>query len=395
MSKESLMSATAQGARRMPPGLDRLRGRIDAVMAEAIEALRTQGPEHEHPLIGRVYGWLRHYLDCDGKRMHGIAVALSHLACGGDEDAILPVAAAMQLYHHHTLVHDDIYDEDAARRGWPTTHQAFAGWFADRGGRQEGDGRVFFGGAMRRGAIAAFAYGKICRALAGRLLLESGFEPAAALDVARALERHEFFDNAAQLKDVFHEGDEMPSPQACLDNAWLKTGRLFELCAYAGARLAGADRRGTEALERWAGQSALAYQLQDDLEDLNAASEKGQGRGVATDLLHCKPTYLYARAKALAEGRDRESLLAWQAGRTSGLDRGDIIAILARSGALDDCRSEVGRCVERAGAALDEAGPSLRPDWLPPLRDFSDYFVSPAYWHRPLAASRPVAALLA
>ncbi|MEN3810979.1 polyprenyl synthetase family protein [Chromobacterium piscinae] len=389
------MNATAHDAQRMPAELERLRGRIDERIAAAIESLRGDGPERSHPLIGRVYGWLRHYLDCDGKRMHGIAAALAHLACGGDEDAILPVAAAMQLYHHHTLVHDDIYDEDSARRGWPTVHQAFAGWFADRRGPEGGAGRVFSGGAMRRGAITAFAYGKICRALAGRLLLESGFGQDAVLDVARALERHEFFDNAAQLKDVFHEGDEMPSPQACLDNAWLKTGRLFELCAYAGARLAGAEAGRTEALERWAGQSALAYQLQDDLEDLDAASEKGQGRGVATDLLHCKPTYLYALAKTMADGSDRDALLAWQSGEQAGLDSDDIIAILARCGALDACGSEVARCIARAGAALDGATPALTADRLPLLRQFSDYFVSPAYWHRPLAASRPASSLLA
>ena len=40
----------------------------------------------------------------------------------------LRVAAAIQLYHHHTMVHDDVYDEDTARRRWPTTHVAFADW---------------------------------------------------------------------------------------------------------------------------------------------------------------------------------------------------------------------------------------------------------------------------
>ncbi|UUZ48667.1 polyprenyl synthetase family protein [Massilia sp. B-10] len=68
------------------------------------------------------------------------------------------------------------------------------------------------------------------------------------------------------------------------------------------------------ALKLWAGQSALAYQLQDDLEDLQIESEKGQGRGVGSDLLRCKPTYLYALAKTRA-GRRPASLAALAGGR--------------------------------------------------------------------------------
>ncbi|MBV8049072.1 MAG: polyprenyl synthetase family protein [Paludibacterium sp.] len=390
------MNVHRDSPQQMPAALERLRQRIDDCLAAAIAEQEQCGPERDHPLIGRVYRWLRHYLDCDGKRMHGIAVLLAHRACDGDEAAIEPVAAALQLYHHHTLVHDDIYDEDSARRGWPTVHQAFADWFGARPGGAAGAGRVFVNGRMRRGVITAFAYGKVCRALAGRLLLGSRFDAGALLDVARALEAHELFDNAAQLKDVFHEGGAMPAPEACLDNARLKTGRLFELCAYAGARLAGAGVGRQQALARWAGSSALAYQLQDDLADLDAASEKGQGRGVASDLLHCKPTYLYALAKMLAEGADRDALFAWQAGNPSALAHGDIIAILHRCGAVEACRAEVARHIEAANAALMSAQPALRPEWLSLLSQFSAYFVSRAYWHRPLSqGARPVSALLA
>ncbi|UUZ48665.1 polyprenyl synthetase family protein [Massilia sp. B-10] len=150
----------------MPDRLDQVRVAIDQELARIIDHLAGRGPEHGHPLIGRVYRWMRHYLANDGKRMHGIAVVLAHRACGGKLDqAILPVAAAMQLYHHHTLVHDDIYDEDHTRRGWPTAHAAFIAGSRSRPGRTD-PSTVFAGKGMRRGVITAFAYGKICRAVA-------------------------------------------------------------------------------------------------------------------------------------------------------------------------------------------------------------------------------------
>lgn len=370
----------------MPFVLDQFRHRIDEHIARVISELKRDGPEHNHPLIGRVYRWMNHYLDSGGKRMHGIAVILAYQACGGiDEEAVLPVAAALQLYHHHTLVHDDIYDEDLARRGWPTSHQAFAEWFRKTAsGIDTSDHRVFTSDALRRGTITAFAYGKICRALPSHMILNTAFPSDARLDVARKLDWHDLFDNAAQLKDVYHEGGAMPDPQTCLENAWLKTGRLFEICAYAGSRLAGANVSQQRALETWASQSALAYQLQDDLEDLVLDSEKGKGRGIATDLLHCKPTYLYAMAKILAVDGDRESLVRWQSGEKAGLSVSDIIALLERSGAIAACRAEVTRCVNHAENALETAKPALKAEIRNRLREFAIYFVSPDYWQRSL-----------
>lgn len=381
----------------MPAALDRLRARIDERITQAIEDLERSGPEREHPLVGRVYRWMRHYLDCGGKRMHGIAVMLAYQASGGtEEDRILPVAAAMQLYHHHTLVHDDIYDEDRARRGWPTSHYAFARWYESDARNADQARRLFADNALRRGAIAAFAYGKIGRALASHMILDSQFDSQARLEVARALDWHDLYDNAAQLKDVHHEGETTLDPAQCLENAWLKTGRLFEVCAYAGARLANASGAQRNAVEVWAGQSALAYQLQDDLEDLETASEKGQGRGIATDLMHCKPTYLYALARQLSKDKDLDLLLRWQSGARGGLTTVDVIAVLERSGALAECRREVARCVERALSALDDVRDTMDADTQSKLRDFATYFVSPAYWRRTLSTDpRRAEALLA
>jgi geranylgeranyl pyrophosphate synthase len=338
---------------------------------------------------------MRHYLDSGGKRMHGLAVALAYRACGGASfEKIVPIAAAFQLYHHHTLVHDDIYDEDISRRGWPTTHRAFASYFEDVSHAGEGERVLFASEPLRRGAITAFAYGKICRALAGNMIVTSEFPEAARLDVARAFDWHDLFDNAAQLQDVYHEGGGIPAPETCLDNAWQKTGRLFEVCAYAGARLADASPSQVAALERWAGLSALAYQLQDDLEDLVPDSEKGQGRGVGTDLVRCKPTYLFATAISLAEGQDRAVLFGWQSGAVEGLMIGDVITVLERCGAIEACRRKVDECVAQACASIDTATPAFPNPKRAAMVAFTRYFVSSAYWRRQIKTDEARAAAL-
>ena len=367
----------------LPERLELLCQQVDHKIEETIASLQQDGPECEHPLMNRIYRWMRHYLDSGGRRMHGMTVALAYRACGGEsEDSAMEIAAAMQIYHHHTLVHDDIYDEDRSRRGWPSTHEAFAGLFDPA---SSANSRLFVSGALRHGTITAFAYGKICRALASHMILTSTFPAEARLAVAKALDWHDLYDNAAQLKDVDFEGTAMPNPQTCLQNAWLKTGRLFEVCAFAGARLAWASDSQRRAVEAWAGQSSLAYQLKDDLEDLEADSEKGRGRGVATDLLYCKPTYLYAKAREMASKHDRETLDCWQSGERTGIEESDIIAILYHSGAVEACHIEIRRCIDRATDALQKAEPTLRVETVDEMHEYSEYFVSPGYWRRPIA----------
>lgn len=380
--------------------LDAIKVAIDAELRAQIVKLEADGPDRAHPLMFRIYRWFRHYLDSSGRRMHGLAVVLSYRACGGcDLARIYPVAAAFQLYHHHTLVHDDIYDEDDLRRGWPTTHRAFAAYLEGAGNgsniapaRSNGD--LFATEALRRGTIAAFAYGKIGRALAAHMIGEAAFPAPAVLDVMQALNWHDVFDNAGQLKDVHDEGAMLPAPQACLENAWLKTGRLFEVCAYAGARLASGTESQTAALKTWAGLSGLAYQLQDDVEDLVAESEKGQGRGAGRDVRQLKPTYVRAIAGTLATGADAALLAGWRGGGDDEQDVTRLIEVLDRCGATAAVRQKVAEVVGEAKRPLAVATPEFDGSDVSLMGSFTDYFVSPQYWRRSIGRHEADAAAL-
>src|SRR5690349_2425817 len=69
-----------------------------------------------------IYSYIRHR----GKALRPLVLLLSCAAVGGDEEQALPAAAAVEVFHTWTLVHDDIIDRDATRRGHPTVHAEFA-----------------------------------------------------------------------------------------------------------------------------------------------------------------------------------------------------------------------------------------------------------------------------
>jgi geranylgeranyl diphosphate synthase, type I len=313
-----------------------------------------------------------------------VAVWLTYCAFGGQNaEAMRHVAAAIQLYHHHTMVHDDVYDEDVARRHWPTTHVAFADWFASRQGTDDHTPtRLFITDSARRGAVTAIAYGKIMRSLALYGIGTAGFGVSETLAVSNLLNWHDLFDCAGQMKDVDFESQQLPTSETCLNNAWLKTGRLFEVCARAGAIFAGATPQQQDAAALWASNAGVAYQIQDDLEDIVEESEKGVGRGVGVDLLYCKPTYLYALTRELATGTDRETLGRWENGKRSQQGVPAIISIIERSGAKRQVEDKVRVLLDEGRQALIDF--RLTDTQVATMDKFARYFVSKDYWQRPL-----------
>jgi geranylgeranyl pyrophosphate synthase len=382
--------------------IDSLVAQLDAAMREILVAGFKDAPAREHPAVGRVYRSLFDYLHNGGKRMHGISVLLAYQAVGGQPaDAIVPVAAGFQLYHHHTLVHDDIYDQDNLRRGTPTIHRAFTDWFrAAKAAASDGDrltvghDGVFIGHAERIGSVAGIIQGKIGHALALEALGNAPFSDSKRLAALRALSTHDITDCASELMDVFHESSNIPGPETCLSIARLKTGRLFQVGVEIAAMLADATPRRVRALKGWIDAAATAFQLQDDLEDLKEESEKGLGRGIGTDLRTCKPTYVLSLAMAQADSAGRAILRDWV--RNPSARHGDvhqIIKVLDASGAIDGCRRKVHDLLAEQTVALLSAEPPFDPEQVMIMEEFGAYFTRSQYWNRPFPGRRdPLAA---
>ena len=257
-------------------------------------------------------------LSAGGKRLRPMLVFL----CAGDRDgdALVSAAAAVELLHMATLVHDDVLDRASLRRGRPTV-------FAD-GGR-----------------AAATATGDLLFSRAfSELVADGGTEPVAALSRASSsLARGELMQRA----DAWSEN---VSRERYLERCELKTARLFEAACRLGALLGAPGPECADALGRFGTWIGLAFQIFDDVLDVSGPTERtGKPRG--TDLLDGTVTL----PLIIARERDHElrsldlrEVVAGPAQADAFCDR------IARTGALGEAREQALHFVAEAKASLHD-----------------------------------------
>jgi len=221
-------------------------------------------------------------LDAGGKRLRPILCYWGYRAGGGSDGIeICRAASALELLHTMALVHDDLIDAAAERRGVETTPVRLA--------------RV--AGSAAGGRAGAQLVGDLAAVLADRLLLESGFPPEA---LARALDhyhRMRMAMAAGQWLELF--GSPPADARSTMHNATLRGGAYTAEGPLAiGAALAGASGEVAETLARFAEPLGQAFQLRDDLED-------GESAGVtASDVDALVEHALRALAPLPREARD-------------------------------------------------------------------------------------------
>jgi geranylgeranyl diphosphate synthase, type II len=247
---------------------------------------------------------IRYCVLAGGKRIRPVLCLATAEALGRSPEQVLPLAAAIELIHTYSLIHDDLpaMDDDALRRGQPTCHVAYGegvailagdGLFAEALGlvleRQEGEPRNLLA-ALRRLVGAAGIAGMV-----GGQYLDVTSSPD--LD-ASALRR-------------LHE---------------LKTGRLIAACVDCVLLLDGEDGASAAALRRYAGELGVLFQIVDDILDVTG-EEAALGKPRGSDERHGKPTYVsvfgLGRARELANESHGEAraALAGARGRTGTLEQ--------------------------------------------------------------------------
>lgn len=243
---------------------------------------------------------MRYSVLAGGKRLRpALALAVCR-ALGGRDAPVLPFAGALELLHTYSLIHDDLpaMDDDALRRGRPTSH-------------------VVFGEAL---AILA---GDALHTLAFESLLGDTPEPLLARDLALLLARAAGHEGmvGGQVEDLAADGQ--PPEAARLERIHLgKTAALIAAACEGGARAAGATAPARAALRRFGLHLGLAFQAMDDVLDATGTPES-LGKTPGKDLAAHKMTYVAlegleaARARA---AREREAaLVAVRAYDASGL----------------------------------------------------------------------------
>lgn len=219
------------------------------------------------PRPPRLVAAMRHAVFAGGKRLRPYLVLESARLFGIEGDTPARIAAALEFIHCYSLVHDDLpaMDNDDLRRGQPTVHRAFD----EATAILAGDGLLTLAFAL----VAAPA---------------TGLSPARRLDLIAALARASGVDGmvGGQMLDLAAEGrfSATPAPLGLDDIAYLqglKTGALIRFAAEAGAMMAPkAGRRARAALTRYGEMLGLAFQIRDDLIDVEVdAATAGKATG--------------------------------------------------------------------------------------------------------------------
>jgi geranylgeranyl diphosphate synthase type I len=287
-----------------------------------------------------VYEMVRYHLGLDGsgasagKRMRPLLGLLAYASIAGDYRPALPGAAAVELGHNFSLVHDDIEDRDIERR-----HRATL-WRVYGVAQAINTGDMLF--SLSRMAL--------------HRLTDLGFSDAKVLRLMRLYDQTCVALCEGQYIDIAtSESDEMMSVELYFDMIGRKTAALIAASIEAGALLASDD---DEVIARYRGFGwalGLAFQLNDDLLGIWGA-EQATGKK-PSDIARRKKTLpvIYAFEHAGPEDRERLVALYGNGGPTAG-DVAEVIAILERTGARDFTRTEAHRHRDDALAELDAAG---------------------------------------
>ena len=220
-----------------------------------------------------------------GKRLRPVLVYTAGVALGAQLARLDLPAAAVELVHVYSLVHDDLpaMDDDDLRRGRPTCHRAFD-------------------------EATAILVGDALQALAFDVLAnDAGSSPAARLEMIRILAHASGTSGMAggQAIDLASVGQSLTS--AAVENMHRrKTGALIECSVLLGATAAGVGP-GPEldALQRFGADVGLAFQIQDDILDIEGEAAV-IGKSVGKDVARSKPTYPSAVGIPAARARAHE-----------------------------------------------------------------------------------------
>ena len=245
---------------------------------------------------------MRHSLLAGGKRIRPVLALATAEALGREARVVMPLAAAIELIHTYSLIHDDLpaMDDDRLRRGQPTCHVAFGEGVAILAG----DG--LFAEAMRL------------------VLSEQEGEPANVLAALRELVSAAGVDGmvGGQYLDVTGSGDLAPDELRRLHE--LKTGRLIAASIMSVLRCLGVPRPAKIAFRRFAAELGVLFQIVDDILDVTG-DEAALGKPQGSDERHGKSTYVSVfgldRARELARDSHRKAsdALAETGGRTAAL----------------------------------------------------------------------------
>ena len=303
------------------------------ILEKGMEAVETQLASVVRSDISVLEDASLHIMSSGGKRVRPRMVLLSYLAAGGEDiDSVVPMAAAMEMVHTATLVHDDINDHSQTRRGKVTVH---ARW-----------GRTF---ALLTGD---YLFTKVYE-----LMAPYGTEPNIIIaDACTRLVEGETLQAVAAKSGMMDR-------ETYKQIISLKTASLFEASGRLGALLAGADAERVEALAQYAYNLGLTFQIVDDILDIIGDAE-AMGKPTGLDISQ-------NRGVAMAQNGGKDVITAVvelePEEETDPFKR--MMQNLRESGAVEVAQFQAEEMASRARQALTKVPPSTARDELESLID--------------------------
>jgi geranylgeranyl diphosphate synthase type I len=322
-----------------------IRTEFNDLLAEIEDEMRSVLDErqgHARPL----YEMLGYHLGLDqaegprGKRMRPLLGLLAYEALAGNHDDGLPAAAAVELGHNFSLVHDDIEDSDRERRHRPTL---WAIWGVPM--------------AINAGD-ALFA---LSRLALYRLMKSEKYEAQKLLDVMRVYDETCLALCEGQYLDISFERRVDVTVDEYMEMIGKKTAALLGASLQQGAMLADRDEETVEAFRRFGFELGIAFQMADDLKGTFWAT-RDSGKAVAGDVRKRKKTLPLVWALQHASEPDAarlreiyQPIRATDGSLSPGAERpmtdaevDEVLAILERSGAHEHATNEARRYREMA-----------------------------------------------
>ncbi len=290
------------------------------MIQEKIEQGMTAVDEYLQTVVGSQVGVLQdastHIVTSGGKRLRPKMVLLAYLAAGGTQlqDAV-GLAAAVELVHTATLVHDDINDHSLTRRGKPTVHARWGRTFALL------TGDYMFAKVYEMMAPYGSPYNEVMSQAAVRLVEGETLQAAAAK--SGDMDRETY-------KQIIG----------------LKTASLFEAAARMGATLATNDKDVVEGLANYAYNLGLTFQIVDDILDIIGDPET-MGKPVGTDLTQNRGVMAVQNGEGAYSG---DGIAATAVAEMDPLQK--MMTRLRESGAVDVARMQAQEVADRARQAL-------------------------------------------
>ena len=314
-----------------PMDIKPLLSSIESELQRQISRFDTPRTRPFHEMMTYHMGWTGDGAgpEATGKRIRPLLVLLSCAACGALWEPALPAAAAVELVHNFSLVHDDIQDNSEKRRGRPTT------W-------------------VKWGMPMAINVGDSLFVMSNQAIMElkENYGPGTIVRAAEILHntcleltRGQFLDMSYEERNDLGVEDYWPMVAG-------KTAALLSACCHIGALLGGADDAGQDAYRAFGHYLGLAFQVQDDILGI-WGDEIMTGKSAASDLIEGKKS-LPVLAGLGANGRFAGR---WKQGSIRADEVQELARVLANEGGYEAASEAAKQMTDLALMSLREADP--------------------------------------